>query len=186
MSSYCAHAREHPLHQPFHDREHGFPVRGEAALFERLILEISQAGLNWDLVLKKRESLRRAYDGYDVDRVAAYGEADQARLLADPGVIRNRLKIRAAVHNAGVLRDLRGSHGGFAGWLDAHHPLPKADWVRLFRKTFTFTGGEITGEFLMGTGYLPGAHDPGCPAGERAAALAPPWTTAPAGFYSAA
>ncbi len=186
MSSYCDYARENPAHQLFHEREHGFPVRDEAALFERLILEISQAGLNWDLTLKKRESLRQAYDGYAVDRVAAYGDADRARLMADPGVIRNRLKINAAIRNAAVLRALRGSHGGFAAWLDAHHPRQKPEWVKLFRKTFTFTGGEITGEFLMGPGYLPGAHSPGCPVGERVAALTPPWMTAPAGFYSAA
>ena len=72
-------------------------------------------------------------------------------------------------HNAGVIRGLRDSHGGFARWLDAHHPRPKADWVKLFKKTFRFTGGEITGEFLMSLGYLPGAHRPDCPVMKRIA-----------------
>ena len=175
MTSYCDYAPGDPLHGPYHDREYGFPARDEAVLFERLILEINQAGLNWGLMLRKREGFRAAYDGFDVDRVAAYGARDVARLLADPGIIRNRLKVAAAVHNAGVIRTLRDSHGGFAGWLDAHHPLDKDAWVKLFKKTFRFTGGEITGEFLMSLGYLPGAHDPGCPVQARILELDPPW-----------
>ena len=138
------------------------PSRDERILFERLILEINQAGLSWETVLKKREGFRRAYDEFDVDRVAAYGEADVARLLADPGIIRNRLKVAAAIHNAAVIQEIRSVHGSFAEWLDAHHPRPKEEWVRLFKKTFRFTGGEIVGEFLMSLGYLPGAHHPGC------------------------
>jgi DNA-3-methyladenine glycosylase I len=177
MSGYCDFAPGHPLHGPYHDTEYGFPQHDERVLFERLLLEINQAGLSWETMLRKREGFRRAYDGFDVDRVAAYGEADRARLLADAGIIRNRLKVDAAIHNAGVIRALRASHGGFAGWLDAHHPLDKGGWVKLFRKTFRFTGGEITGEFLMSLGYLPGAHRDTCPAHERIAALRPPWMT---------
>ena len=175
MTSYCDFAPGDPLHRPYHDTEYGFPARDEAVLFERLILEINQAGLSWGLMLKKREGFRAAYDGFDVETVAGYGERDVARLLADPGIIRNRLKVAAAVHNAGVILGLRDSHGGFAGWLDAHHPLDKADWVKLFKKTFRFTGGEITGEFLMSLGYLAGAHREGCPTHARILKLAPPW-----------
>ena len=175
MTSYCDFAPGDPLHRPYHDTEYGFPARDEAVLFERLILEINQAGLSWGLMLKKREGFRAAYDGFDVVAVAGYGETDVARLLADPGIIRNRLKVAAAVHNAGVILGLRDSHGGFAAWLDAHHPLDKADWVKLFKKTFRFTGGEITGEFLMSLGYLAGAHREGCPTHARILKLAPPW-----------
>ena len=132
-------------------------------LFERLLLEINQAGLSWETILKKREGFRAAYDQFDVDTVAGYGERDVERLLNDPGIIRNRLKVHAAVHNAQVIQQLRASHGSFAAWLDAHHPRDKADWVKLFKKTFRFTGSEITGEFLMSLGYLPGAHAPGSP-----------------------
>lgn len=85
MSTYCDFAPDHPVHGPYHDHEYGVPARDESALFERLILEINQAGLSWETILKKREGFRRAYDGFDVDRVAAYGEADRARLLADAG-----------------------------------------------------------------------------------------------------
>jgi DNA-3-methyladenine glycosylase I len=178
MSGYCDIAPGHPLHGPYHDREYGFPQREEAVLFERLLLEINQAGLSWETMLKKREGFRAAYSGFDVDKVARYGDEDRVRLLADPGIIRNRLKIEAAIHNAQVIQQLRKSHGSFAAWLDAHHPLPKADWIKLFKKTFRFTGGEITNEFLMSLGYLPGAHREDCPAFKRAAKQRPPWLAA--------
>ena len=169
MSGYCDFAPGHPVHGPYHDTEYGFPQREESVLFERLLLEINQAGLSWETILKKREGFRRAYSGFAVDKVARYGDRDRERLMADPGIIRNRLKVEAAIHNAQVLRGLRKSHGGFVQWLDANvrdehgKARDKAAWVKLFKKTFRFTGGEITGEFLMSLGYLPGAHRPDCP-----------------------
>ncbi len=175
---YCDFAPGHPLHGPYHDEEYGFPVADEAVLFERLILEINQAGLSWELMLKKRAGFRVAFEDYGVDRVAAYGAAERARLLADAGIIRNRLKVDAVIENARRIRALRLSHGGFAAWLEAHHPRPKDDWVKLFKSTFKFTGGEITGEFLMSTGFLPGSHREDCPVYVRIAALAPPWMRA--------
>ena len=175
MSSYCDFASTHPVHGPYHDTEYGFPENDETALFERLVLEINQAGLNWELILRKREGFRRAYSGFDVDRVARYSETDRNRLLGDTGIIRNRLKVNAAIHNAGVIREMRGSHGGFAAWLRHHHPLAKDEWVRLFKRTFRFTGGEITGEFLMSIGYLPGAHREDCPVYDRITRCKPPW-----------
>ncbi|GAB3057202.1 DNA-3-methyladenine glycosylase I [Stenotrophomonas tumulicola] len=177
MSGYCSIAPGHPVHGHYHDQEYGFPQREERELFERLLLEINQAGLSWETILKKREGFRRAYDGFDVDTVAGYGQPDIDRLLADPGIIRNRLKVLAAIHNAQVIQGLRDSHGGFVQWLDAHHPLDKADWVKLFKNTFRFTGGEITGEFLMSLGYLRGAHADDCPVQKRIAKLKPAWST---------
>jgi DNA-3-methyladenine glycosylase I len=179
MSTYCDFAPGDPWHGPYHATEYGFPVRDEHALFERLMLEVNQAGLSWLTVLKKREAFRAAFDGFDPEKVAAYGEADRARLLADAGIIRNRLKVDAAIANAGVVLGMREADGGFAGWLDAHHPLPKEDWVRLFKRTFRFTGGEIVGEFLMSTGYLAGAHAETCPVYAEIAVLAPPWMDGP-------
>lgn len=175
MSGYCDTAPGNPIHAPYHDREYGFPVSDEAALFERLVLEINQAGLSWELMLKKRDGFRAAYDGFDIDRVAAYGAAERARLLNDPAIIRNRLKIDAAIANARKIVELRAEFGSFKGWIDAHHPLDRAAWVKLFRRTFKFTGGEIVGEFLMSTGYLPGAHRADCPVYAEIARLAPPW-----------
>lgn len=175
MSGYCDAAPGHPLHGPYHDEEYGFPLADESALFERLSLEIFQAGLSWLLVLRKRDGMRAAFDGFDVDKVAGYGEADVARLLADPGIVRNRLKIAAIIENARRIRALRDSDGGFAAWIAARHPLTLPEWVKIFRKTFKFTGGEVVNEFLMSIGYLPGAHREDCPAFKRIAALDPPW-----------
>ena len=183
MTSYCDFAVGNAIHGPYHDREYGFPIEEESLLFERLLLEINQAGLSWELMLKKREGFRQAYDGFDVDRVAAYGEQDRARLLADPGIVRNRLKVNAAIENARKIQALRASHGGFADWLRAHHPLRKPEWVKLFRRTFRFTGGEITGEFLMSIGYLPSAHREDCPVYSEIARLQPPWMQVPPAFW---
>lgn len=183
MSWYCDYAIGDEVHGYYHDNEYGFPIDGEAELFERLVLEINQAGLNWGLILKKRENFRQALDGFDVDKVAAYGEAEVARLLEDAGIVRNRLKVNAVIHNAQVIQGLRESHGSFAAWLAAHHPLRKPDWVKLFKKTFRFTGGEITGEFLMSIGYLPGTHRPDCEVYARIAALNPPWMQVEAAFW---
>jgi DNA-3-methyladenine glycosylase I len=151
-TTYCDIASSHEWHGPYHDEEYGFPLDDDAALFERLVLEINQAGLSWLTILKKREAFRQAYGGFDPDVVAAYGARDRRRLLADAGIIRNRLKVEAAIANAARILELRESHGSFAGWLAAHHPRSKEEWVKLFKQTFRFTGGEIVGEFLMSIG----------------------------------
>ena len=174
-NTYCDFAPGREWHGPYHDREYGFPLKSDADLFERLMLEINQAGLSWLTVLKKREAFRRAYDGFDPGVVAAYGARDRRRLLADAGIIRNRLKVDAAIANAQRILELRTSHGSFAGWLTAHHPLSKGEWVKLFKQTFRFTGGEIVGEFLMSIGYLEGAHDRSCPVYQRILRRRPPW-----------
>jgi DNA-3-methyladenine glycosylase I len=173
--NYCD-ARGHPFHGPYHDTEYGFPVEDDAVLFERLLLEINQAGLSWLTILKKRGGFRKAYAEFDIDRVAAFDEQDRERLLADAGIIRNRLKVAAAIHNARAIQELRESHGSFRGWLDTHHPRELGDWVKLFKRTFRFTGGEITREFLVSTGYLPGAHVPECPVYPLVLEAVPPWS----------
>jgi DNA-3-methyladenine glycosylase I len=175
MSTYCDAAPGHPFHGPYHDAEYGFPIRTDAELFERLTLEINQAGLSWLTILKKREAFRRAFEDFDLDTVASYGDAERARLLADAGIIRNRLKVDAVIENARRIIAIRDEYGSFAAWLDAHHPLTKDEWVKLFRRTFRFTGGEITGEFLMSTGYLPGAHTETCPVYAEILRQQPPW-----------
>lgn len=172
MSTYCdyvANLPEDNVHKRYHDDEYGVFSDDDRVLFERLILEINQAGLSWETILKKRDGFNAAYDGFDIAKVASYGEPDRARLLADPGIIRNRLKVDAAIHNARVIQDLQAEFGSFSAWLDMQKGLDKADWVRLFKKHFKFTGGEIVGEFLMSLGYLPGAHAPGCPFYDRSA-----------------
>jgi DNA-3-methyladenine glycosylase I len=179
MASYCDYCNSHPedtFNRKYHDTEYGFPLRDDNLLFERLILEINQAGLSWITILKKADNFRKAYDGFDIDKVANYGELDRLRLLADPGIIRNRLKVNAAILNAQKIEDLQKEYGSFKGWLDANQHLSKEDWTKLFRRTFVFTGGEIVNEFLISTGYLPGAHDESCPVYKRVASLRPAWT----------
>jgi len=173
--SYCGIAPGHPFHGPYHAKEYGFPIRDDSKLFERLALEINQAGLSWLTILKKRDAFAAAFDGFDIDRVAAYGKRERSRLLRDSGIIRNQLKIDAVIENAKRIIAIRESHRSFARWLDAHHPMTKDEWVRLFKKTFKFTGGEITGEFLLSTGYLPGAHDETCPIYPKVLMKNPPW-----------
>ena len=175
---YCRDAPGHPWHEPYHDQEYGFPVACDRALFERLALEINQAGLSWLTVLKKRAALNAAFDGFDIARVAAYGEAERARLLADAGIIRNRRKVDAVIENARRLLAIQAEAGSFAAWIAAHHPRAKAEWLTLFRQRFTFMGGEVVGEFLMSIGYLPGAHHSDCPIFARLEALSPPWLLA--------
>jgi DNA-3-methyladenine glycosylase I len=175
MPSYCEYAATDPLHKAYHDTEYGFPLRSDALLLERLALEINQAGLSWTTILKKKEAFRTAFEGFDPETVAAYGDEAMARLLADAGIVRNRLKVTAVIDNARRVLELREQYGSFAGWLDSYHPLSLEEWTRLFKRTFRFTGGEIVREFLVSTGYLPGAHEPDCPIYGIIAPLDPPW-----------
>jgi DNA-3-methyladenine glycosylase I len=159
----------------YHDTAYGFPLNDDNELFGRLLLEINQAGLSWSLILKKQENFRRAYADFDIKTVAHFGEDDRQRLLNDAGIIRNRLKVNAAIHNARRILELQGEFGSFKQWLDWQEQLEKDAWVKLFKKTFRFTGGEITGEFLMSTGYLPGAHEESCPIYKKILATRPAW-----------
>ncbi len=164
-NSYCEYVAtlDHGnVHRIYHDSQYGFPIDSDDELFCRLILEINQAGLSWTTILKKQENFRKAFSKFNVKSVAQYGESDIERLLSDTGIIRNRLKINATIFNANKIVELQAANGSFKKWLDQNHPLPHAQWVKLFKKTFKFTGGEITKEFLTSTGYLPGAHIPKC------------------------
>ncbi len=174
MSGYCDIAPGHPWHGPYHATEYGFPLNEDQALFERLCLEIFQAGLSWLIVLKRRAGMKAGFDGFDPVKVAAYGEADIERLMNDPAVIRYRAKIVAIIENAKIVLKLAAEHGSFANWIAANHPLSKEAWVKLFRKTFRFTGPEVVNEFLMSISYLPGAHRADCPVMDAIRKLNPP------------
>lgn len=150
------------LHKAYHDHLYGFPIHDDNELFCRLVLEINQAGLSWETILKKEATFRKAYDNFTIEKVAAYTEFDRERLMSDAGIIRNRLKINAAIENAKTILQLQKEHGSFEKWLNVQHPKTKEQWVKLFKKTFKFTGGEIVNEFLMSVGYLPGAHSADC------------------------
>ena len=178
MTTYCDYCNSHPedtFNKDYHDTQYGFPLDDDNLLFERLVLEINQAGLSWITILKKADNFRKAYRKFDIAKVAKFTEKDRARLLADAGIIRNKLKVNAAIVNAQKILELKKEYGSFKGWLDAHHSLTKDEWTKLFKRTFFFTGGEIVNEFLMSTGYLQGAHVKSCPTYKKVAALRPAW-----------
>lgn len=175
-NSYCNLCNEKTsdnVHKVYHDTQYGFPIHDDNELFGRLILEINQAGLSWETILNKQDNFVKAYSQFDINKVAAYTEADRERLLSDAGIIRNKLKVNAAIHNANAILELQKEHGSFQSWLDKNHPLSKDQWVKLFKKTFKFTGGEITNEFLMSSGYLDGAHSTDCPIYHKITSLNP-------------
>ena len=178
MTTYCEYCNSHPedtYNYVYHSTQYGFPLKDDHLLFERLILEINQAGLSWITILKKADNFRKAYHDFNIVKVADYAEKDVTRLLNDAGIIRNRLKINAAIVNAQKILQLQTECGSFRTWLDTNHPLAKEDWIKLFKKTFLFTGGEIVNEFLMSTGYLAGAHEESCPVYKKVASLRPAW-----------
>lgn len=165
------------LHTNYHNNHYGFPIHDDNELFGRLILEINQAGLSWETILKKEEGFHRAYDQFNIEKIAAYTESDRERLLADAGIIRNKLKVNAAIENAKTILQLQKEYGSFEKWLEHNHPKTKEEWVTLFKKTFKFTGGEIVNEFLMSIGYLKGAHDENCPVHQKIIKTKPMWLT---------
>lgn len=165
-NSYCnavGNLEKTNVHRIYHDTAYGFPLQDDNELFGRLILEINQAGLSWTTILNKQESFRKAYSNFDIAIIANYDNSDFERLLQDAGIIRNKLKINAAIENAKKIIELQTEFGSFKNWLNHHHPKTKEEWVKIFKKTFKFTGGEIVNEFLMSTGYLPNAHLETCP-----------------------
>lgn len=177
-TTYCEYVLnkgKDTVHRHYHDTEYGFPIHDDNLLFARLILEINQAGLSWETILKKKDNFFKAFDDFKIDKVARYSEKRKEKLMNDAGIIRNRLKIEAAIHNAKCIQQIQKEHGSFRNWLDQHHPKTKEEWVKLFKQTFRFTGGEIVNEFLMSTGYLPGAHAVTCPVYKKVLMQDPPW-----------
>ena len=163
------------VHHHYHDTDYGFPIDDDNLLFARLVLEINQAGLSWETILKKEDNFFKAFDDFNIDKVASYTDKKKEKLMQDAGIIRNRLKIEAAIHNAKTIKTIQKENGSFKNWLDKHHPKTKEDWVKLFKQTFRFTGGEIVNEFLMSAGYLPGAHSETCPVYKKVMKKKPKW-----------
>ena len=163
------------VHRDYHDLEYGFPIQDDNLLFARLILEINQAGLSWETILKKKDNFFKAFDDFNIDKVARYSDKRKEKLMLDAGIIRNRLKIEATVYNAKCIKAIQKEFGSFKNWLDKNHLKTKEEWVKLFKQTFRFTGGEIVNEFLMSAGYLPGAHSEKCPVYKKVLKQKPMW-----------
>jgi len=180
-TTYCEYVLskgKDTVHRDYHDKEYGFPIKDDNLLFARLILEINQAGLSWETILKKKENFFKAFDDFNIDKVAKYSALKKNKLMNDAGIIRNRLKIEATIHNAKCIQSIQKDHGSFKKWLGKNHPKTKEERVKLFKQTFRFTGGEIVNEFLMSTGYLPGAHAASCPVYKKVMKLKPKFSEA--------
>lgn len=176
--SYCAYCKDLPsvnVHKIYHDTKYGFPITDDNELFGRLLLEINQAGLSWDIILKKEQSFREAYSQFDIQTVANYTEQDRERLLSNPGIVRNRLKVNAAIYNAQQILSLQKEYGSFRNWLELQSFRTKEEGVKVFKKQFKFTGGEIVNEFLMSIGHLKGAHNEKCIIFEKVIKTKPQW-----------
>ncbi|MCP4637839.1 MAG: DNA-3-methyladenine glycosylase I [Methyloversatilis sp.] len=169
----CAWCGQDPLYVHYHDSEWGVPVRDERELFERLILEGAQAGLAWITILRKRDGYRRAFDGFDAERIAHYGEAERARLMADAGIVRNRLKIDATIGNARALLAMHERGESLADLLwnavdgqpmvnhwrrmaecPGSTPLSDALSKELARKGFRFVGSTIVYAWMQSVGVV--------------------------------
>jgi DNA-3-methyladenine glycosylase I len=179
--SYCDFVKNNVderkrVHKVYHDLHYGFPIHDDNELFGRLLLEINQAGLSWETILKKEASFRKAFSDFDIKKVAKYTQKDRDRLMNDAGIIRNRLKINAAIENAKTILQIQKEFGSFEAWLESHHPKTREEWVKVFKKHFKFTGGEIVNEFLMSIGYLEGAHTKECPIYAKVLKEKPLWS----------
>ncbi len=169
----CWWAGEDPLYVTYHDHEWGVPCRDDAKLFEMLLLEGAQAGLAWITILRKRESYRKAFSRFDPRKIARYGEREKQRLLANPGIVRNRLKIDSAIRNARVFLDIQQESGGFAaflwdfvdgkpivnrfrepGQIPASTPLSDAVSKELKRRGMNFVGSTICYAYMQSVGLV--------------------------------
>ena len=169
----CGWVNEDPLYVAYHDEEWGVPVRDDRLLFEMLVLDGAQAGLSWYTILKKREAYRRAFDGFDPERIARYGEKEIELLLQDTGIVRNRLKVQAAIGNARAWLDLRESGVDFSDFLweftggvtivnawrriedvPATTPASEAMSKALKRRGFRFVGPTICYAFMQAAGMV--------------------------------
>jgi DNA-3-methyladenine glycosylase I len=177
-TTYCdfvLNSGKETVHKHYHDTEYGFPIYEDNLLFARLVLEINQAGLSWETILKKKDNFFKAFDDFNIDKVARYTDKKKEKLMLDAGIIRNRLKIDAVIYNAKAIKIIQKESGSLKNWLDKNHPKTKEEWVKLFKSTFRFTGGEIVNEFLMSTGYLQGAHTKSCPVYNEVMKKKPMW-----------
>lgn len=170
MHPYCNYVKgiqdNGDVDKIYHDKHYGVPIKDDNELFCRFVMEINQAGLSWHTILVKEKNFRKAYHNFDIKKVAKYGEKDFMRLMSDVGIIRNRLKINAAIYNANQLLAIQKDFGSFEKWLKVQSKElqhNKQLWVKLFKKNFKFVGGEIVGEFLMSINLLPGSHGKECP-----------------------
>ncbi len=157
----CRWAATDPVLAAYHDEEWGEPPVGEAGWFERLSLEVFQAGLSWRTVLAKRDGFRRAFHDFEPKLVAAFTSKDVAGILRDAGIVRNRAKVLATIDNAKTVSALATAHGSFADWANAQ-PEGLQEQQRIYRQTFQFASPQVVEAFLQSVGRIEPPHEPGC------------------------
>jgi len=163
--SYCEYCRNLPadnVHRIYHDTQYGKEIDDDFELFGRLILEMNQAGLSWDTILKKQNSFREAYSNFNYTLIAKYDSTKIEQLLNNPGIIRHKQKINAAIYNAQNVVKIVEEYGSFKNWLISFGQNSLENWVIIFKKNFKFVGKEIVKEFLMSINLLDGAHEINC------------------------
>lgn len=169
----CGWCLGDPLYERYHDTEWGVPVRDDATLFEFLILETFQAGLSWITILRKRENFRKAFDHFDYSRIARYDESDLTRLMNDPGIVRNKLKILATITNARAFMEVQQAFGSFSNYIWSyvdHQPITNSlthyklapattdlsDTISkdLKKRGFKFVGSTVIYAHMQATGMV--------------------------------
>lgn len=176
--SYCqfVHSQKsNDFHKHYHDNVYGFPIIEDSEYFERLTLEINQAGLSWDTILKKQQGFFDAFDGFNIEKIARYDDNKRRELLENKSIIRNKLKVNAVIYNAGQFLNIIEEYGSFNHWLELNNPKSLSEWVKLFKTKFKFVGREIVREFLTSIGYLEPAHDKNCSTFNNILHLKPKW-----------
>ncbi|GAB4374019.1 MAG: DNA-3-methyladenine glycosylase I [Calditrichia bacterium] len=157
----CKWCQGDALLEEYHDFEWGIAPENDDELFERMAMQIFQAGLNWKLILQKRENFNKAFCGFSIEQVSEFDDTILARLLTDSGIIRNRQKIRAVLHNARVIRQIQQDFGSFRFYVD-QLPNTLSELQKEFRQRFQFMGPEIVRMFVFNIGKIPPPHEKQC------------------------
>lgn len=158
----CKWANGSPELMKYHDEEYGFKIYDDTAYFERLTLEIFQAGLSWSTILKKKSGFRKAFDNFDFRKISKYTNKKIDSLLEDKSIIRNKRKILATIHNAGIFVKIIKDHSSFNDFMDSIKKNNRKNVLKIFKDHFKFIGPLIVEEFMMSVGFWEIKHDKEC------------------------
>ena len=161
--SYCRNQPENSMHRWYHDKVYGRMSKTDDELFGRLIMEINQAGLSWEIVLNKYSDIKKAYANFSIAKIATFKDKEIEAIKNNSKVIRHELKIRSIVFNAQQILSIQKEFGTFGNWISKNRQNSIENWTSIFKKNFKFVGKEIVSEFLMSNGMIAGAHDEDCP-----------------------
>ncbi len=160
--AFCNSASAPKIHSQYHKKEYGINPKKDKLFFEALVLEINQTGLSWDLVLKRRNNIKLAFENYNLNKISNFNKKNINDLLSNNKIIRNKKKIIAIIYNSKIFIEIIKDNGSFKKWMDKNKNKSLDQWIKLFKKKFKFTGPSVTKEFLIATGYIAGAHDLNC------------------------